>query len=123
MRKQNEKAMSFIKTLFRTDKVRDYAERRFGNIEVHVWKNAFKIYYHSTCIVSYSDISKDVIFDNGWWETVSTAQNLKDFVEEIFDFKWLPRWGWIDPLRKNWEWVYEWKGWQIHIPDIKYLYL
>lgn len=123
MRKQNEKIMNYIKEHYKTHWFDSFHSKRFGNLEVLVWYNAFKIYYHETCIVCYSDISKDVIFDNGWWETVSTAQNLKDFVEEIFDFKWLPRWGWIDPLRKNWEWVYEWKGWQIHIPDIKYLYL
>jgi hypothetical protein len=116
--------MSYIKEHYKTHWFDSYHEKRFGNLEVRVWYNAFKIYYHSTCIVSYSDISKDVIFDNGWWKTVSTAQNLKDFVEEIFDFKWLPRWGWIDPQRKNWEWVYEWEAWQIiYIPDIKYLYL
>lgn len=106
--------------MFRTDKVRDYAERRFGNIEVHVWKNAFKIYYHSTCIVSYSDISRDVIFDNGWWYTPSTAQNMKDFVEEIFDFTWKPRWGWI----KDNMWLeYEWEDWKIQVEHIQYLYL
>ena len=112
--------MEFIKTIFRANKVRDYAERRFGNIEVLVWKNAFKIYYHETCIVSYSDISKDVIFDNGWWYTSSTAQNMKDFVQEIFDFKWLPRWWGIDD---GWWNKYEWESWRIQIEHIKHLYL
>ena len=76
--------------------------------------------YHSTCIVSYSDISKDVIFDNGWWYTPSTAQNMKDFVEEIFDFTWKPRWGWI----KDNMWLeYEWEDWKIQVEHIQYLYL
>ena len=65
MRKQHEQVMDYINTLFRTNKVKDYQERKFGNLEVLVWKNAFKIYYHRTCIVSYSDISRDVWFDNG----------------------------------------------------------
>lgn len=112
--------MSYIKEHYKTHWFDSYHEKRFGNIEVRVWYNAFKIYYHNTCIVTYSDISKDVIFDNGWWETVSTAQNLKDFVEEIFDFKWLPRWGWI----KDNMWLeYEWENWKIQVEHIQYLYL
>lgn len=121
MRKQHEQVMDYIKTIFRANKVRDYGERRFGNLEVLVWKNAFKIYYHRTCIVSYSDISHDVWFDNGWYETTSTAQNLKAFVEEIFDFIWIPRWGWIKTWRN--EPVHKWEWWNIYIDKIKYLYL
>ena len=120
MRKQHEYVMDYIKQHYKTHGYDSFHEKKFGNLEVLVWYNAFKIYYHKTCIVSYSDISKDVIFCNWWWYTPSTAQNLKAFVEEIFDFTWKPRWGWI---KDNMWHDYEWEWDQIQIEHIQYLYL
>jgi hypothetical protein len=121
MRKQNEQVMEFIKQNFWWA-IESYKEKKFWkSLEVLVRNNAFKIYMYKTCLVSYSDISKDVWFDNGWYETTSTAQNLKAFVEEIFDFIWIPRWGWIETWRN--EPVHKWEWWKIYIDKIKYLYL
>lgn len=121
MRVQHEKAIAYIKEHYKNHRFDSFHSKKFGHLEVLVWYNAFKIYYHETCIVSYSDISKDVHFDNWWWESTSTAENMKAFVEEIFDYKWLPRWKGIDTW--NWEPVHEWKGWVIYIQPVNYLYL
>lgn len=120
MRKQNEQVMEFIKQNFWWA-LGSYKEKRFWkSLEVLVRNNAFKIYMYKTCIVSYSGLSHDVIFSNGWYETPSTAQNLKAFVEWIFGFEYLPRWkGIIDDMWHE----YEWFWWEIQIEHIQHLYL
>lgn len=118
MRKQDEQAIEFINSIFGK---KDFWEKKFGkSLRVLCWKDAFKIYYYNTCIVSYSWISHDVIFQNWGWKSVSTAQHLKAFVEWIFKFKRLPSWkGIVD----EYDHVYERCLYKIHIEHIRYLYL
>jgi hypothetical protein len=118
MRKQDEQAIEFIGSIWGK---KEFWEKKFGkSLRVLCWKNAFKIYYYDTCIVSYSWISHDVIFNSGGWETVSTAQHLKAFVEEIFRYKRLPRW---KGIKDEYDQIYEWYPYEIHIEHVKCLYL
>lgn len=118
MRKQDEQAIEFINSIFGK---KEFGEKKFGkSLRVLCWENAFKIYYYNTCLVSYSWISHDVIFNNGGWETVSTAQHLKAFVEGIFWFERLPSW---KGIKDEYGLIYVWHLYQIHIGSIKYLHL
>lgn len=121
MRKQNEQVMAYIKDHFRSNNWWACCERSFWNLHVEVCKDWFKIYYYKTCLVSYSDISHDVIFDCWNWHTVSTAQNLKAFVEWIFDFTWKPKWKWI--IDNYWQEYTRERNGKIYIQPISYLYL
>lgn len=121
MRKQNEQVMEFIKQNFWWA-LGSYKEKKFWkSLEVLVRNNAFKIYMYKTCLVSYSGISHDVIFDCWNWHTVSTAQNLKAFVEWIFGFTWKPKWKWI--IDNYWQEYTRERNGKIYIQPISNLYL
>ena len=102
MRKQHQEIIEYISLCF--PHYQWIRSRYFGkNKYVTVWDSWFSVHYHDTCVMNY-DMRYWLLMLSFWCEdyrTNSTAWMMKDLVEWIFWYKWLPNWAWVKDEYNN----------------------